>query len=143
MNLIGKPNNFKHDPQKVIHNLSSYDLSELEKRILVKGLNHSIAPQKLNYADYCLPFEMLFRNIKGTKILPPDSTDFIQTRLKDIALSSFKEFNDAPGTHSNLTKEESHCLKQLSKRDHLVIQKSDKENSIVILNRSNYKNLVK
>ena len=38
----------------------------------------------------------------------------------------------------NLTKEELASLKSLSKNDSLIIQKSDKENSIAIINKDDY-----
>ena len=52
-----------HDPDKVLFNFSSYQLSEHEKSLLSKGLNFAISPKNLNYADYMLPFELLFRDI--------------------------------------------------------------------------------
>ena len=42
-----------HDPDKVIANYSSYNLSDNEKKLLVNGLNFAVPPRKLNYAD-CL-----------------------------------------------------------------------------------------
>ena len=40
-----------HDPDKIILNSSSYDLSDLEKRLLGKDLNYALPPVKLNYGD--------------------------------------------------------------------------------------------
>ena len=40
-----------HDPDKIVLNSSSYDLSDLEKRLLGKGLNYALPPVKLNYGD--------------------------------------------------------------------------------------------
>ena len=139
----GKGSNKGNDPKKVIHNLSDYVLSELEESILVKGLNHSVAPRKLNYADYCLPFELLFKSIKYTRNISASNLDFIQARMKNIALTSFNEFNDSSNSFSNLSKDERECLKNLAAKDDLVIQKSDKGNSIVILNKIDYTNRVK
>ena len=39
---------------------------------------------------------------------------------------------------NNETKEEFASLKSLSKNDSLIIQKSDKENSITVINKDNY-----
>ena len=47
-NLIKNNKGFKIDPLKVIHNFSNYPLSDLEKSVLVKGLNYSVNPDKLN-----------------------------------------------------------------------------------------------
>ena len=41
-----------HDPSKVIFNRSKYELSDCEKRPLAKGLNFSLPPKYLDYADY-------------------------------------------------------------------------------------------
>ena len=69
-----------HDPDKVLFNFSSYQLSEHEKSLLSKGLNFAISPKNLNYADYMLPFELLFRDIDILDI-PRTDRDFIQGRL--------------------------------------------------------------
>ena len=45
-----------------------------------KDLNFAISPKKLNYADYMLPFELLFRDIDILDI-PRTDRDFIQGRL--------------------------------------------------------------
>ena len=41
-----------------------YNLSNKEKSILCKGLNFSIPPDKLEYSNYLLPIELLYRDIK-------------------------------------------------------------------------------
>ena len=43
-----------HDPDKVILNYSSHILTENEKSLLCKGLNFTIPPKTLEYADYLL-----------------------------------------------------------------------------------------
>ena len=55
-----------HDPDKIIYNFSDYKLTESEKSVLCKGLEFAIPLNKLEYADFMLPFELLFRNIKNT-----------------------------------------------------------------------------
>ena len=45
-----------HDPDKVLLNFSSYQLSEHENSLLSKGLNFAISPKNLNCADYMLHF---------------------------------------------------------------------------------------
>ena len=52
-----------HNPEKAIFNFSSHDLCDDEKPLLCKGLNFSIPPKRLDYADHMLPFELLFRDI--------------------------------------------------------------------------------
>ena len=47
-----------NDPDKVIFNFSSHVLTDLEKKVLAKGLNFTLPPVKLNYADYFTPYEL-------------------------------------------------------------------------------------
>ena len=141
--LLDRSKAFSNDPKKVIHNFSGYKLSKMEEDILVRGLNFSIIPKNLNYGDYCVNFEMLFRNVRLDENLNIGTLDFVRTRLKDIALSSFRDFKDSRSRDNNLLKEEQQCLKNLSSKKDIVVQKCDKGNSIVILNKSDYLTKVK
>ena len=97
---------------------------------MVKGLNFSINPGRLNYADYCINFETLFKDILFKGNLKPYDLGVVKLKLKDLALSSFNQHNYSPNKNSNLTKEEFDCLKALSNKKDIVIQKSDKGNAI-------------
>ena len=127
---------FSYDPDKIIFNYSSYTLLKSEESLLCKGLNFAIPPDKLEYSDYLLPFELLYRDIKGLD-LPNKKTNFLKAKIKDCALSSFKLCNEK-GAVSILNKDEIVALKTLSKNKDLIIQKSDKGKSIVLNNKSNY-----
>ena len=128
----------KHNPDAIIHNLSSYTLTAVEKDLLLKGLNFTISPNKLNYSDYCLGFENLFRDIKNIKNLNHDNLQFIKSKLKETALTSFRKYNRKKHQPTNLPTDEYNSLKSLSSLNNLVIQKSDKGNSIVILDKEAY-----
>ena len=66
---LGLQNRYEcHDPYKVIFNYSSYKLSDLEKRLLAKGLNYALPPIKLNYGNYMTPFELFYREIRKLPI---------------------------------------------------------------------------
>ena len=54
-----------HNPDKLIVNQLPYRLPGIEKTILAKSLNFAVPPKKLNYADYLVRYELLFRD-KGT-----------------------------------------------------------------------------
>ena len=125
-----------HDPDKIIFIYSSHKLSKSEKSLLCKGLNFAMPPYKLEYSDYLLPFELLYQDIKGLD-LPNEKTNFLKAKIQDCALSSFKLYNEK-GTVSSLNKDEISALKTLSKNNDLIIQKSDKGNSIVLINKSDY-----
>ena len=115
------------DPDKVIFNYSSHVLTESEKSLLCKGLNFAIPSKTLEYVDYLLPFELLCR----------DTKEVLKTRIKDCAFSSFNSCNEN-GAPLNLTTEEFAVLKSLSKNKNLIIQKSDKGNSIAIIDKCDY-----
>ena len=68
--------------------------------------------------------------------MPNEKTNFLKAKIKDCALSSFKLYNEK-GAVSSLNKDEIVALKTLSKSKDLIIQKSDKGNSIVLINKSN------
>ena len=75
-----------HDPDKVLFNFSSYQLSEHEKSLLSKGLNFAISPKNLNYADYMLPFELLFRDIDLLDIPRTDRKILFRAGLEMVRL---------------------------------------------------------
>ena len=70
------------------------------------------------------------------KILSGDNLDFIKTRIKDTALTSFRNYNANVPQH--LSNEEFEALKTLSGNFNLVIQKADKGNSVVIVEKDVY-----
>ena len=84
--------NSSHDPDKVIYNFSDYKLTESEKSVLCKGLEFAIPPSKLEYADFMLPFELLFRDIKNSDLSIPQ-TKAVKSKILDTAFSSFDSFN--------------------------------------------------
>ena len=65
------------------------------------------------------------------------NADSIKSGLKNAAYSSLHRYNSCIPT-SALSKSEFLALKQLSKNKQLVIQKADKGNSVVLLNRTDY-----
>ena len=133
------------DPDKIVHNLSSYALSPLEKRALAKGLNFALPPETLKEAEYLLQFELLYRSVE--KHLSTRSTEElerfqgigerIKSGLKNAAFSSLHHYNNVP-PKSPLSKAEFLALKRLSKMKNLVIQKADKGNSIVVMEKAAY-----
>ena len=126
-----------NDPQKVIFNYSSHVLRESEKSLLYKGLNFAIPPDKLEYSDFLLPFELLYRDIQNLDVTD-QKKQLLKARIKDSALSSFSSYNNNNSAALHLTKEEFASLKSLPKSDSLNIQKSDRENFIAIIDKDDY-----
>ena len=84
----------KQDPEKIVFNFSNVTLTEAEKSLLVKGLSFSLPPEKLSYSDYLINFELFYRSIDNLNILSGDNLDFIKTKIKDAALTSFRNYNE-------------------------------------------------
>ena len=105
--------------------------------LLIKGLNFAISPKKNEYSKFLLPFELLFRDIKSNS---ESSVDLIsvKARLQDTAFTSYSAFNKDNSPPSNLSKNEFESLCKLKNENNLVIQKADKGNTIVILDKDSY-----
>ena len=92
----------KNNPEKVIFNFSKYVLSDVEKKLLAKGLNFCLPPKQLKYADYLVHFELFYRDIHNLDILSNEDLDFFKIKTKETALSSFRQYNKNP--QQNLSK---------------------------------------
>ena len=57
-----------HDQGKVIFNFSDHVHNTTEKSLLSKGLNFAIPPKDINYADFMLPFELLYRDADSLEV---------------------------------------------------------------------------
>ena len=86
----------------------------------------------MDYGDHMLPFELLFRDLNKNK-MPNEDKGFLKTRLKDSTFTSFRSYNYK--SEINLTKNERLALNNLFNNKNTVIQKSDKGNSVVLLDK--------
>ena len=127
----------RNKTEHVIFSFSRHELTDFEKSLLVKGLNYVIPPNVLNYADYLANYELLYRDIKGLGILSNEDLNFTKTKIKEAALTSFRSYN-SNGFPRNLSDEEFDALQNLSKNTNLVVQKSDKGNSVVLVDKEIY-----
>ena len=104
-----------HDPNKVVFNFSSYKLSEVEKSILCKGVNFSVKPKSIEYSEFLLPFELLFRYVKKENSSSEDLS-LTKARLLETALSSYESFSCDQSPSENLRTFEFKALRHLSKK---------------------------
>ena len=133
--LIG--GELSHDPDDVIRNYSSYQLSEAEKSLLIRGLNFAIPPKKLKHQDFLLPFELLYRDVKDQEEVQ-ESLIHLKSRLRDIGLSTIRLYNKKDHRFENLNQTEYEAFLGLVGNDTIIIQKADKGNTVVIVDRSSY-----
>ena len=53
-------------------NFPSYGLSDIEKSVLCKDVNFSVKPESIEYPEFLLPFELLFRDVKQENLCSED-----------------------------------------------------------------------
>ena len=127
----------QHNPKKIIHNFSSYRLSDTEKLLLCKGLNFALPPKRLRFENYLLPFELLYRDVYDSEN-KDESLLHLKSKVKDVGLSSYRIYNKKDHRYENLSPEEYDAFINLSSNKSIIIQKADKGNSVVIINRTHY-----
>ena len=103
----------------------------------MKGLNYGLPLKILKYENYMLNFELLFRDVSKIGLNGEDNL-FAKNELKNIAFSSFKFYNQKGHKFENITKEEYMAISQLLEIDSIIIQKADKGNVIVIVDKNVY-----
>ena len=81
-------------------------------------------------------FELLYRRNLDLS-MTTEEKDRLKTKLKDIALSSFKLFSENCKVENNLSTDGINSLKAL-KRNKNITQKADKGNTIVITDKEKY-----
>ena len=125
----------QHEPKKVIHNYSSYNLSKVEISLLLKGLNFSLPPKKLRFENHLLPFELLYRDVLH------DESDINDKRLDiNVGLASFRLYNNEDHRFENLSEEEYEAFINLQSNKNIIIQRADKGNSVVVIDHLSYVN---
>ena len=129
--------NISHDPNKVIHNFSNYDLTDFNKPLLIRGLNFVIPPKKIEYSKPLFLCEFLFHDIKFNSKHTVDLA-ITKARLQDTAFTSCSAFNKDSSPPFNLSKNEFELLCKLKNENDLVIQKVERSNAIVILDKDSY-----
>ena len=71
----------------------------VKKRLLAKSLNFSLQLRYLDYADYLINFELFYKNICNLGILSTEDLDFVKTRTKEAALSSYQNYKSSVPQH--------------------------------------------
>ena len=132
---MGNNSDTCQDSDKVIFNFSSYNLSDHEKIVLCKGLSFGIPLKTIEYSEFLVPFEMLFRYINSLEV-SNHNKECLKSTLRDRAYTSFKQVSKI--SEKNLSKEKAKALNNLVKNKDIVIQKADKGINVIILNRIDY-----
>ena len=86
------------------------------------------------YADYLVHFELFYRDTRNLEILSNEDLEFVKTKTKETALSSFRQYDKNP--QQNLSKEELTAFTNLNKNKDIAIQKSSRGNFVVIVDKA-------
>ena len=73
-----------HNPEKIIFNFSSYELSFSDKDLFSKRLCFAIPPKQIDYFNFMTEFQLLNRSTLDLSITTEEKNHF-KTKLKDIA----------------------------------------------------------
>ena len=79
---------------------------------------------------------MNYRNIRNLGIFSNEDLDIAKIKIKEATLSSYRNYNNNVPQH--LSNEEFLALQNLRKNKSMVIQKPDKGNSSVTVNKTDY-----
>ena len=99
-------------------------------------MQFAIPPDEIEYTDFMIPFELLYREIKSEEV-PCKNFNILKNKLLDIATSSYPKIKSW-GIKSNLSSNEAKALRNLTKQKDIIIQNADKGNTIVILDKESY-----
>ena len=88
--------------------------------------------------EYLVDYELFFRDTISLKTYHLDRK-LLKIRLKNLAFSSFKAYNSSIKPN-NFTPEEFEFLLKLSKNKNVLISKSDKGNSFLLIDKIVYTN---
>ena len=143
---------------KNVLNLSNQILTESEIRVLDKGLNFVLTPEKLDHYQIKKDLECLGRNIK-LKIyykceptpeisekpafkVPPNWTPSIRDAQLELYLSEIEDIllniNASSKSYQNLTKDEREGLHSLMYDDQIIIKPADKGSAVVVWSKDDY-----
>ena len=95
-------------------------------------MNFAIPPKNINFADFMLPLELLYRNVDSLEVSNLDE-EFTKSMLRDSAFPPYKDTGKT--LEKNLLKEEYDALKILFKNKDIIVQKADKGNTVVTLKK--------
>ena len=82
----------RNNPHTVIYNFSSVTFSDSDKSLLSKGLNFALSSASLEYSKYLVGYELFFIDTLSLENSHLER-GLLKSRLKDLALSSFKTYN--------------------------------------------------
>ena len=122
----------------IIFIYSHHVLSEVEKKVLARGLRFCLPPKEVDTYEVKCSFELLFRDLtRFGPVLSSETKDRLRSQLKNISNSYIYAY-DFSKQGRILSKEEWTALADLRNDDSIIITKPDKGNGIIIVNKLDY-----
>ena len=119
------------DVDEHISNISSHELSFFQKLVLCRGLKFAI-PQRISNIEIKASFEKAYWNLER-HLNSENSKELAAATLRSIALNYINRKGPSP------PKQLLTAIKQLKRRDDIVITKPDKGSGVVLwINRNIY-----
>ena len=121
---------------KLVHNISSYNLSPAEERLLCRGWNFCIENKITNFIDFKTDMEL--NAFKLQSDCHPNTFSTLCQKLNnysDIFMKSLKKKKIR-----NISDDEFNAIKSLKDNDTIIICRADKGNAIVVLDKKDYIN---
>ena len=131
--LIFKKYGCFSDPNvsKVVLNLSSVEISNLELTILIYGLDQSIPSRSIKQEEVYSKFEVLFAQLGRLRPVSADGVSDLKKRLNDLAHAYAR--SPVSSWESDWRSERFRTLKSLCNNNSIVITWSDKGSWVEIL----------
>ena len=117
------------DKNKWVRNLSSIPLSEEQERLLAQGPKFSIKPRQPPFSEYVVAVE------QACSRLDKGEAEEMRVEVK----KALKRVQCNPRPSSNISKQEYKALKELKEDKKRIILTTDKGVSLVIMDRTEYK----
>ena len=144
LHRLGIPNSIQPcDPDKVIFNLSSKNISRRVKTLLAFGLEFKLPVWKLNYYKYFLCYERLITSISSLPLPPRFRFCDVKQRLRTIAYNYYHSFKPSKVFSSVFSKGDLAILKEFAADSSIVVTRPDKGRGVVILDKDDYMKKVK
>jgi hypothetical protein len=121
------------DVDKHIQNISSYKLTFFQKLALCRGLQFAF-PTRINDKDVLASFEKTYRVLEPSLI--EEKKELTASTLRSISLNYIERKGPTPPRSLK------RALGQLRKRDDIIVTKPDKGTSVVVIDKSQYNELL-
>lgn len=136
---LGINNDLKpYNPDAVVFNYSSHNLTHRMKSLLAFGLDFCLPVYKINFYEYFLAFESLFNRIRSRQEYSNINKDEFINKYYSLANRYFYNFKSQKVFSAFHTKQCLEDLKALGRKRDIIISKPDKGKGVVIIDRAKY-----